>query len=112
MKPKWDNDKLIICLYVVLTAAAIYIVITLLNNISNIWIFGSTILHTTITLLSPVFIAIAISYLLWIPVRCIDKHLSKIFKKAHRGISVLLVYVLLAFGIIEVILLIYFMIGG
>ena len=112
MKPKWDNDKLIICLYVVLTAAAIYIVITLLNNISNIWIFGSTILHTTITLLSPVFIAIAISYLLWIPVRCIDKHLSKIFKKAHRGISVLLVYVLLAFGIIGIILLIYFMIGG
>ena len=112
MKPKWDNDKLIICLYVVLTAAAIYIVITLLNNISNIWIFGSTILHTTITLLSPVFIAIAISYLLWIPVRCIDKHLSKVFKKAHRGISVLLVYVLLAFGIIGIILLIYFMIGG
>ncbi len=112
MKPKWDNEKLIICTYVVLTAAAIYIVITLLNNINHIWIFGRTLLNTAVTLLSPVLIAIAISYLLWIPVRSLDKHLSKVFKKSHRGISVVLVYILLILGTIGVIILIYFMIGG
>lgn len=112
MKPKWDNEKLVICTYVVLTAAAIYIVITLLNNISNIWVFGNNVLNTAITLLSPVLIAIGISYLLWIPVRSLDKHLSKIFKKSHRGISVLLVYILLILGIIGTLILIYFMIGG
>ncbi|MCI6677540.1 MAG: AI-2E family transporter [Clostridiales bacterium] len=112
MKSKWDNDKITTCIYVVLTAAAIYIVITLLNNISNIWTFASSILHTLFALLSPILIAVIISYLLWIPVRALDKHLKKVFKKSHRGISVLLVCILLILTIISVILLIYFMIGG
>lgn len=112
MKNNLDKPKLQFCGYVVLTAAAIYIVITVLNNIADIWTFAHNLLGTLISLLAPFLIAIAVAYLLWIPVRALDTKLKKIPNKYHRGISVLTVYIILTAGVLGFFLLLYYMIGG
>ena len=120
MKFNLDKQLLKICIYVVVTAIAIYFGIHLLQNFGIFWTFFLNILNMTATILKPLFVGLAIAYLFWTPVHWIEEKLEKnpitcrIFKKksSRRGIGVLLIYLLIVCFILIMIISIYIMIGG
>ena len=120
MKFNLDKQLLKICIYVVITAFTIYLGIHLLQNFGFFWTFFLSTTHMITKILKPLFIGVVIAYFLWSPVFWIEHKLEKnkwiggILKKksTRRGISVLMVYLLLVFFILTMIVSIYVMIGG
>ncbi len=115
---KFENDKNLfkICVYVVLTAIAIYIAYGVLGNIGNILVWVGSVLVIIAELLKPLIIAFVIAYLLYPLVHAIEKFLDKknIFKniKVRRSIGIIVTYIGLITAIVVLIIGIYFMIGG
>ena len=113
---KIDKKLLKYCIYATGTVLAIYMCITIFNNIGIIFSSVSGTLGELIGLVKPLVIALIIVYLLKPGVQSIEKFLEKkkIFKKAapRRVVGILAVYTLMIAIFLGVISGIYIMIGG
>ncbi|GKU24035.1 AI-2E family transporter [Clostridium folliculivorans] len=113
---KLDKKLLQYSLYAVGTVMIIYIGISILNNIVNIYNLVSTGLRTAYGLVKPLLIALVIAYLLKPGVDAIEKFLEKrqIIKKpsARRTVGIVVVYALMIGLFLSIIIGIYIMVGG
>ncbi|GFZ30420.1 AI-2E family transporter [Clostridium zeae] len=113
---KLDKKLLQYSLYAVGTVMIIYIGISILNNIVNIYNLVSSGLRTAYGLVKPLLIALVIAYLLKPGVNAIEKFLEKrqIFKKpaTRRTVGIFVVYALMIGLFLSIIIGIYIMVGG
>lgn len=113
---KIDKKLLQYCIYAAATVLLIYIGITILNNIGNIFSFIFGTLNNILGLIKPLLIALVIVYLLKPGVRAIENLLEnkKILKKAssRRTTGIIVMYTMVISIIIAIISGIYIMIGG
>ncbi|GFP76659.1 hypothetical protein bsdtw1_02762 [Clostridium fungisolvens] len=113
---KLDKKLLQYSLYAVGTVMIIYIGISILNNIANIYNLVSSGLRTAYGLVKPLLIALVIAYLLKPGVNAIEKFLEKrkILKKAstRRTVGIVVVYALMIGVFLSIIIGIYIMVGG
>ncbi|MGB7605897.1 MAG: AI-2E family transporter [Lutisporaceae bacterium] len=115
MKIQFDKTLLKYCLYIVLTATALYILYAVIGNIGTIFTTIFAILKNIFSILSPFIIALVIAYLLhpmakWMEVKLMSK--TKFTHKLKRTLSVLLTYLLIVGIFIFFIYSTYVMIGG
>lgn len=113
---KLDKKLLQYSLYAVGTVMIIYIGISILNNIGNIYNLVSSGLITAYVLVKPLLIALVIAYLLKPGVNAIEKFLEKrqIIKKpsTRRTVGIVVVYALMIGLFLSIIIGIYIMVGG
>lgn len=115
MKITFDKTLLKYSFYIILTATALYILYAIIGNIGSIL---DTIFHfigKILSVLSPLIIALVITYLLHPMVKWLEAnllHKVKTKQKVKRTLSVLLTYVLIVGAFILFIYSIYVMIGG
>jgi predicted PurR-regulated permease PerM len=113
---KLDKKLLQYSLYAVGTVMIIYIGISILNNITNIYNIISSGLRTVYVLVKPLLIALVIAYLLKPGVNAIEKFLEKrkIFKKSgtRRTVGIVIVYAIMIGLFLSIIIGIYIMVGG
>lgn len=113
---KLDKKLLQYSLYAVGTVMIIYIGISILNNITNIYNIVSSGLRTAYVLVKPLLIALVIAYLLKPGVNAIERFLEKrkIFKKAgtRRTVGIVIVYAIMIGLFLSIIIGIYIMVGG
>lgn len=113
---KLDKKLLQYSLYAVGTVMIIYIGISILNNIGNIYNLVSSGLRTAYVLVKPLLIALVIAYLLKPGVNAIEKFLEKrqIIKKpsTRRTVGIVVVYALMIGLFLSIIIGIYIMVGG
>ncbi|MBU3128914.1 AI-2E family transporter [Clostridium tagluense] len=111
-----DKKLLKYCLYATGTVLLIYIGITILNNIGDIFSLLSSTIGKIIGLVKPLLMALIIVYILKPVVQIIEKFLEKkrIFKKAstRRAVGILGVYTLVIAVFIAIVSGIYIMVGG
>lgn len=118
MKIHFDKKLLKYSIYVTLTAIAIFLALTIMFNISSIFITTFSIIRSVLNLIRPLLIAIVIAYLLFPLTRSIENFLRtntiyKVKKKENRRIlAILSSYLLIIAIVLAIIWGIYFMIGG
>lgn len=115
MKIQLDKTLLKYCLYIILTATALYILYAVIGNIGTILVTIFAILKNIFLILSPFIIALIIAYLLYPIVKWLENSLiskTKLSNKLKRTLSVLLTYILIIGVFIFFIYSTYVMIGG
>lgn len=118
MKPKLDDKYLKICIYVLITAIAIYLAFMLINSIPAIYKVAISSIAFILGMLKPLIFGLIIAYILFAPTKGIAsflnnrKHIKIKNKKMQKLIGILVSYIILI-GVITLLLWgIYFMIGG
>lgn len=118
MKIHFDKKLLKYSIYVTLTAIAIYLALTIMDNIGLIFTTTFSIIGSGINLIKPLIIAIIIAYLLFPLTKFIENFLRtntlyKVKRQSNRRFLAIIASYLLIIGIILALLWgIYFMIGG
>ncbi|MBK1813372.1 AI-2E family transporter [Clostridium sp. YIM B02505] len=113
---KLDKKLLQYCLYAIGTVMIVYIGISILNNIGNIFNLASSMLKTAYVLVKPLLIALVIAYLLKPGVNAIEILLEKrnVVKNSsvRRTLGIVIVYALMISLFLSIIIGIYIMVGG
>lgn len=118
MKNKIDRRYLKICLYIVVTAIAIYFAFMMINAIPNIYKGAISIIKIIAGLLKPLIIGLIFAYILHAPSKGIERFLANRKRvkiknpKARRALGIVISYLGVFAVIIGLIWGIYFMIGG
>lgn len=118
MKFQLDKKLLKYSIYITLTAIAIYLSLTVINNIGLIFATIFSIITNVFNLIKPLLIAIVIAYLLFPLTKSIENFLRtntlyKVKKQSNRRFFAIIASYLLIIGLILSLLGgIYFMIGG
>lgn len=117
MKFKLNKRYVKLCAYVAVTCMSIYLFTVIVDYAPNIFSTTLNIFNNTLSILSPIIVALVICYLLYGPMKAIEGFfLKRKFFKYHktlcRVIGLVTSYLAMFLVIISLIGGVYFMIGG